>query len=149
MPITARLSKKFYDRLGDDVVGELVDLLNQVDTAARTELRGINESNFARFDAKLEQRAAEILAKVDTKFAEMDARFAKLCAEMDTRFAELRAEMDTRFAELRAEMDTRFAELRVEIHRSNAATKEGVLRWMIGLWLTQMLAFAGLWFSRA
>ena len=80
-----------------------------VDTASRTQLREINESNFARFDAKLEQRAAEILAKVDTKFAE----------------------------------------LRVEIHRANAATKEGVRRWMIGLWLTQMLAFAGLWFSRA
>lgn len=72
-----------------------------MDTAARTELRQINESNFARFDAKLEQRAAEILAKVETKFAEMDTRFAELRAEMDRRFAELRAGLST---ELRAEI---------------------------------------------
>ena len=31
MPVTAKLSKAFYDRLGEDVVTELVDLLNLVD----------------------------------------------------------------------------------------------------------------------
>ncbi len=37
---------------------ELVDWLNLVDAAYRTDLRELNEHNFARFDAKLEQRIA-------------------------------------------------------------------------------------------
>ena len=62
MPVTARLSKRFYDVLGEDVANELVDWFNAVDLTYRTELRELNELNFARFDAKLEQRLAELRA---------------------------------------------------------------------------------------
>ena len=55
---TAKLSRAFYDRLGDDVANELVGLLNVMDSTYLTELRQLNELNFARFDAKLEQRIA-------------------------------------------------------------------------------------------
>jgi hypothetical protein len=37
-----------------------VDWFNAVDLTYRTELRELNELNFARFDAKLEQRLAEL-----------------------------------------------------------------------------------------
>jgi hypothetical protein len=60
MPVTARLSKRFYDVLGEDVANELVDWLNAVDLIYRADLRELNELNFARFDAKLEQRVAEL-----------------------------------------------------------------------------------------
>ena len=56
MPVTARLSRKFYDTFGDEIANELVDWLNKVDAAYRSELRELNELNFARFDAKVEQR---------------------------------------------------------------------------------------------
>ena len=46
--------------LGEDVANELVDWFNAVDLTYRTELRELNEMNFARFDAKLEQRLAEL-----------------------------------------------------------------------------------------
>ncbi len=59
MPVTAELSQAFYDRLGHQVADEMVDWFNQVDTAYRSDLREINELNFARFDAKVEQRFAE------------------------------------------------------------------------------------------
>ena len=39
---------------------ELVDWFNAVDETYRSELREINELNFARFDAKQEQRLAEL-----------------------------------------------------------------------------------------
>ena len=35
MSITARLSKRFYDRLGEDVANELVALLNLIDSRNR------------------------------------------------------------------------------------------------------------------
>jgi len=64
MPVTARLSRKFYDTFGDEIANELVDWLNKVDAAYRSELRELNELNFARFDAKVEQRIAEVKAEV-------------------------------------------------------------------------------------
>ena len=57
---TAKLSKHFYDVLGEDVANELVDWFNAVDSTYRADLRELNELNFARFDAKLEQRLAEL-----------------------------------------------------------------------------------------
>ena len=63
MPVTARRSKRFYDVLGEGVAYELVDWFNAVDLTYRTDLRELNELNFARFDAKLEQRLAELRAE--------------------------------------------------------------------------------------
>ena len=54
MPVTAKL------RFGDDVANELVDWFNMVDATYRSDLRELNELNFARFDAKLEQRLAQL-----------------------------------------------------------------------------------------
>lgn len=71
MPVTARLSKRFYDVLGEDVANELVDRFNAVDLTYRTDLRELNELNFARFDAKLEQRLAELRAEFRQELAEL------------------------------------------------------------------------------
>src|SRR6185437_13778424 len=64
MPVTAKLSQAFYDALGNDVANELVEWFNSVDATYRTDLRELNELNFARFDAKLEQRLAETKAEL-------------------------------------------------------------------------------------
>ena len=64
MPVTAKLSRKFYETFGDEVTNELVEWFNAVDATYRTELREINELNFARFDAKLDQRLAELETKM-------------------------------------------------------------------------------------
>ena len=93
MPVTAKLSKRFYDVLGEDVANELVDWFNAVDLTYRSELRELNELNFARFDAKSEQRLAELRA-------ELRGEIAGLRAEMRTGFQELRAEVERVRAEL-------------------------------------------------
>jgi hypothetical protein len=41
-----------------------------VDLTYRTELRELNEMNFARFDAKLDQRLAELRAELRTGLAD-------------------------------------------------------------------------------
>ena len=50
--------------LGEDVANELVDWFNAVDLTYRTDLRELNDLNFARFDAKLEQRLAELRSEL-------------------------------------------------------------------------------------
>jgi hypothetical protein len=85
MPVTARLSKLFYDRLGEAVTNELVDWFNQVDATYNSDLREMNEVNFARFDAKLEQRLAELRAEMHIGFATLDAKIEKVEARSNAR----------------------------------------------------------------
>jgi hypothetical protein len=42
------------------IANELVEWFNQVDATYRADLRELNELNFQRFDAKLEQRLADL-----------------------------------------------------------------------------------------
>jgi hypothetical protein len=71
MPVTARLSKRFYDTFGEELAQEMVDWFNQVDATYRADLRELNELNFARFDAKLEQRLAELRAEFRTEISKL------------------------------------------------------------------------------
>jgi hypothetical protein len=77
VPVTAKLSKRFYDVLGEDVANELVEWFNAVDLTYRTDLRELNELNFARFDAKLEQRLAELRAEFRTELYQVRAELLR------------------------------------------------------------------------
>jgi hypothetical protein len=74
MPI-ARFSKKFYDTFGDDLTSELVDYLNSVETSYRSELRDLFEAHFGRFDAKLDQRAAELRTEFEKQLGGLRVEF--------------------------------------------------------------------------
>ena len=126
MPVTARLSKLFYERLGEEVANELVDWFNAVDTTFRGDLRELNELNFARFDAKLEQRVAELKASIE----------AKLDTKLDSSVAH------HAFAQLDAKIDRRAGELQVALEKGlKEQTKFMFLAWsallipIIGLWM--------------
>ena len=56
-----------------------------VDATYRSDLRELNELNFARFDAKLERRVAELDAKIDRRFSEVMARVDTSLAQLETR----------------------------------------------------------------
>lgn len=77
MPVTARLSRKFYERFGDDLVNELVEWFNMVDSTYRGDLRELNELNFARFDAKLEQRLAQFDAKLERRLGGLESKLMR------------------------------------------------------------------------
>src|SRR2546429_6913016 len=113
MPVTAKLSKRFYEVLGEDVANELVNWFNDVDATYRADLRELNGLNFARFDAKLEQRLAELDAKWQGRWTQLDAK-----------------------------LEQRLAELRVELVKELAGVKSG-LKWMLAFWAPTALAVIG------
>ncbi len=90
MPVTAKLSKRFYDVLGEDIANELVEWFNAVDLAYRTDLRELNELNFARFDAKLEQRLAELRSEL---LVEIRGGDQQLRTELRTGLQQVRVEL--------------------------------------------------------
>jgi hypothetical protein len=86
MPVTARLSKRFYEALGEDVANELVDWFNAVDATYKADLRDLIEVQALRFRAELQQGLAETEA-------ELRGEMVQLRADMRTGFADLRAEL--------------------------------------------------------
>ncbi len=89
MPVTAKLSRKFYEKFGDDLTNELVELFNQVDATYRTDLRDLNELNFARFDAKLDQRVAELRAEIQAGLARLEGGLIARIGMAEGRLARL------------------------------------------------------------
>src|SRR2546430_17351492 len=77
VPVTARLSKRFYDVFGEEIATELVDWFNAVDATYRADLRELNELNFSRFDAKFEQRLAELKAELRVEIQTVRADLVK------------------------------------------------------------------------
>jgi len=82
MPVTAKLSRQFYDRFGDEIANELVEWFNQVDATYRGDLGELNELHFARFGAKLEERFAQQDARWDRRFADLDVKMAGLRSDL-------------------------------------------------------------------
>ncbi len=85
MPVTAKLSRRFYEKFGDDIANELVDWFNMVDATYRSDLRELNELNYARFEAKLEQRILELRAQMQVGFANLTSGFDSRLAQLETR----------------------------------------------------------------
>ena len=82
MPVTAKFSQASLRPARPFRRRRAVDWFNQVDAANRSELRELNELNFARFDAKLEERFAQS-ALVFEQFARaVEQQIAKLALDL-------------------------------------------------------------------
>jgi len=125
MPVTARLSLRFYEKLGEDVANELVEWFNSVDATYRADLRELNELNFARFDAKLEQCIGALDARMDAFTAKVEQRIGALEARLETFEARLVQRLESRIGDVKHEM----------------------LRWMLASWSTMMLVLLGTLFA--
>ena len=71
MPVTAKLSRKFYERLGDDIAGELVDWFNAVDATYKSDLKETNDLNWERLDSRLKYMDAHLDSRIDSLRAEL------------------------------------------------------------------------------
>lgn len=84
MPVTARLSRKFYETFGDEIANEFVDWFNNVDATYRTEFRELFQTNFDRFDAKVEQRVGQLNARLEQRLAEVKAHLRQEIGDLRT-----------------------------------------------------------------
>ena len=126
MPVTARLSRKFYETFGDDIANELVDWFNQVDATYRADLREFNELNFQRFDAKLEQRLSEFRIELRTGF--------------NAGIAALRDEVMDALAKQHKEL----AAIRGSIRTERESLKAELVRYLFSFWIGTLIPLAGL-----
>jgi len=128
VPVTAKLSRRFYEAFGDDIANELVDWFNAVDLTYRGDLRELNELNFARFDAKLEQRLAQLEAKLEQRLARFEAKVEQRFAEVEITFEQRFAQLETRFEDRLTQLDTKFT-------TALAATRADLIKWSFAFWI--------------
>jgi len=89
MPVTAKLSQKFYQRLGDDIATELVEWFNAVDATYRSDVRAIADAQSARIDAQMGQMRAELRQEIGQLRGEMRTGFAAADAKLEGLKSEL------------------------------------------------------------
>jgi hypothetical protein len=77
VPVTAKLSHKFFEKLGDDVAGELVDWFNAVDATYKSELKEINELNWERFKATLHSEISSLRGELRSEMKAMQTDLMK------------------------------------------------------------------------
>ena len=128
MPVTAALSREFYEKFGDKLTNELVNWLNQVDATYRADFRELFEVHFARFDAKLDQRTAELRAELEQRTAELRAELREGLASLGS---ELRTELGREIGSVRVELREGLARQQTDM----AALRADVLRWNFLFWI--------------
>ncbi len=127
MPVTAKLSRKFYDTLGDDVANELVAWFNAVDLTYRTDLRDLNELNHGRFMAKLAEGMTGIRADFERQIggvrSELKTETGSLRSDLKAEIGSLRSELKADIESLRSERKADTASLRSELKRDIAEAR--------------------------
>jgi hypothetical protein len=148
MPLTAKLSRKFYETFGDQIATELVEWFNQVDSAYRSEFRDLFEVHFGRFEAEQRQLGGTFGAKLgqvgDTFGAKLEqvgntfgAKLEQVEATFGARLEQLAATVDAKLEQFRAEMRAEYATksevtaLRIRIE----ALESRLIRWMFIFWI--------------
>jgi hypothetical protein len=82
LPVTARLSQRFYERFGDEIAGEFVDWFNAVDSTYQQQLRELNDLNWERFKAELRAGLAQSETRLGDKIAHLEIRVGEKHSDM-------------------------------------------------------------------
>jgi phage shock protein A len=127
MPVTVKLSEQFYRKFGHEAVDEMVNWFNQVDDTYRGQLRELNELNFARFDAKVEQRMSQLEANLAQRVTQLESNLTQLEARLEQRLAQFDAKLERRLGGLESKLT----------------------RWMFAFWVGNVATTAGLVFTLA
>ena len=128
MPVTARLSKAFYDQFGEQVTNELVEWFNQVDLTYRTDLRTLNDTNFARFEALLDSRFAradlQLERRLNERFGEFEVRMEKRLAGNEQRSDAFERRIERRFGEFEDRMEKRLGEFEAHMEKRSGGFEQ-------------------------
>jgi hypothetical protein len=96
VPITAKLSNKFYEKLGDEVANELVDWLNLVDTSYRQEFKDLFDANFRRLESEMAGLRVHLESEMRGLREHVEARVTGLEGVMSARMSGLEDRLDVK-----------------------------------------------------
>lgn len=140
MPVTARLSQRFYEKFGDEFTQELVDWFNQVDASYRDHARELNDLNFARFDAKVEQRFAQADARLEQRISEVEVKLGQRISDVEVKLGQRINEVEVRLGQRINEVDVRLGQQINGVAVKLQSLKSDLVKWMFLFWTGTALA---------
>lgn len=164
MPVTARLSGKFYQQFGDEITNELVDWFNAVDSTYQTQLKEMNDLNWARmqarfdaFDARLDAFEARLIGRMDAFEERILGRIGALDGRMDTfeerilgclgaqdgRVGAFESRISGRMDAFEAKITGRMDAFEVKIEARLEKFRREMVFWMFGFWSATVIPIIG------
>jgi hypothetical protein len=122
LPVTARLSRKFYERFGDEIAGEFVDWFNAVDSTYQQQLRDQNDLNWERFKAELHSAIAQSESRLIERIVQSESGLTEKFSGKLSEFSGKLSEFSGKLSDLKADL----------------------MKWMFIYWCGTMLSVAGL-----
>jgi gas vesicle protein len=144
VPVTARLSRKFYERFGDDIAGEFVDWFNAVDTTYHQQLRDLNDLNWERFKAELHSAIAQSEARMTEKLVQLSQEFSEKLSAMKSDVSGTRAELQSEISRSRSDLRSEIADLKADLRSEISDSKSDIMKWMFIYWSGTVLSLGGL-----
>jgi ABC-type phosphate transport system auxiliary subunit len=91
--VTPNLLLKLRKTLGDEATNDLVTWVDQATARELGHIRELAELHYGRFDARLEQRLAELRAELDARVGSVRAELEARIDRVDLRIETVRAEL--------------------------------------------------------
>ncbi len=133
---------------GDEGSKDFISVLNEIEDAQihRTieKIEDKFEKRLVIETTKLDQRLSKLDSRLTEEVAKLDRRITEEVAKLDHRITEEVAKLDHRITEEVAKLDHRIGSLEIRLTEKILETKNDIFKWMITMWLTQMLAIIGL-----
>jgi hypothetical protein len=152
MPVTAKLSKRFYDAFGEDLANELVELISMVGAASHDELTRLADEYHTRLRLELERFATKadlerfatnadlerFPTKADLERFATKADLERFATKADLERFATKADLE-RFA-TKADLQhfatkADLAALRNELRADMSAMKADLMKWMLVFWV--------------
>lgn len=135
MPITATLSKRFYEKLGDEVTNELVNWLNAVDTSYRSEFRELFQAHFGTLESRMRELEVKVFAHMEVVEARVTSRMEQLEERLNGRMEQLEERLNGRMEQLEERLNSRTDQLELRLDGKLKAMKSSLVWWIGGFWL--------------
>ena len=129
MPLAIKLSKRFYDTLGDEVTNEFVMMLNSLDDAYRTEIRDLFGSHTGQIDSRMGQLEGR-MDRLEGRMERLEGRMERLEGRM--------GQLETRLVRVEAQIELLEKNLNTRIDAKLSDLKASILTWTLVFWLGTM-----------
>ena len=143
MPVTARLSKRFYDTFGDEIANDLVEWFNQVDATYRQELREQNDLNWGRVEVRISASEARVLAQVRQEFGTLRQQVDHLDARLSQEVTRLRADTQHDLTLLCTALQQEMTGLRSDLDVGMQRLRADLFKWLFLFWTGTALTVIG------
>jgi len=125
--------KPLREKLGDEAVDSLVELLNMSEEKIKDNVISLSEEKYER---RLSEEVAKLNKRITEETGKLDKRITEECSAIRVEMAELKAELKSDIAGVRSEF-------KVELK----STYANIIKWMFIFWIGQIGAILSILFA--